>query len=513
MATFDDFFGTSLIGANPFLTSINPPAPVDPNNASNATFSGAPEINPNLQGLSAQASRNVTSGGGAQSTYTPPNYPGIPSGGKTRPLTQEEWAQQQRVQGLAPQIPSNMVRYGNTMIDPNFMGGALPVDPYPIKGTVDQQIDWLKLHAFDTYTGAGSGLPTGSGARTSPDDPTAPRDPNLPPDPGTAQPRPPSGVGSSGSGTGGGANTGASSTGQNSGAFVGDLGPIRNQLQNFLLQHFKDTTTPYGGNLNIPQSPYIGQGAGAAQQAMQLYQNVFNDASRTSDRLAPFWDQAWGAAAQAGTGTTDFTNEMMRTGGAPDITQALADIRTKGMGDLADQLAQIKEQYGQWGLGRSSDINEGLARGASRGIADINQQQSTLAASIMDAAAQRKLGAAGLQAQTQAQGASMLNNLLGTFNNTIQSTLQNQIGAAGGIAGAGQSLMGAGAADAQRLMQNTLLPYQEFMRTSQQYPFMNDALAFATGFPPSNPTVKGGIDWGALLGGAAGSLIPLLALA
>ena len=527
MATFDDFFGTSFVGMNPFLTNGAPQSGAgDPNAA--RTDPNTP-INPTLPGLSPQASAQVTSGGqhpdtpfdphggpivvphwsngflvggqitdtgGPQSPYANPQQPPlIPTGGKSTGLTQQQYAEQQRNRGLAPEVPEGMVRYGNTLYNP-AEAGPPPKDPYPVQGTVAQQQQWLINHAFDTTPDV-----QGTGARTTPPGQDNNVDPNLPPggsnSGGGAIPRPPTGPGSLAGVNGATTSNNSSSTGM----AVGDLGPIRNNLQNFFLQHFLDPMQKYTGNLQTAQSPLIQQGADASQQSMQLFQNVYNDASRTSDRMQPYFDQSWDAAQKAGSATSDFNQEMMRTGGAPDITAALENIRTKGMSDLADQLAQIREQYGQWGLGRSSDINEGLARGAAKGVADINAQQSVLTADTLNQAANRRIQASGLESTAQGQSASLFNSLMGTMNQSIMGQENAQLGAGQGMAGAGQNLITAGNADTQRMLQNTMLPYQEFMRTSQQYPFMDKALAFATGFPPS-PNQAQGFNWGNLIGSA-----------
>jgi len=110
--------------------------------------------------------------------------------------------------------------------------------------------------------------------------------------------------------------------------------------------------------------------------------------------------------AQAGVGMQALQNQAM-TGGRGDINPQLEAIRSQGMLGLQDQLAQIKEQYGQMGLGAGSDIANALGTGASRGIADIVRQQSELAYGADQAAQGRMLQAGGME-----QGAWQ-NNMMG----------------------------------------------------------------------------------------------------
>jgi hypothetical protein len=93
---------------------------------------------------------------------------------------------------------------------------------------------------------------------------------------------------------------------------------------------------------------------------------------------------------------TALQNQAM-TGGRTDVNPSLEAIRSQGMMAMEDQLAQIKEQYGQMGLGAGSDISDALGRGASRGIADIVRQQSELTASLDEQAQARMLQAGGME--------------------------------------------------------------------------------------------------------------------
>lgn len=308
-----------------------------------------------------------------------------------------------------------------------------------------------------------------------------------------------------------GNGSGGASDGSDSGGFgdVGDLGPIRDALQTWLLGRFFQPAQSYPGSLNIPQNQMLQDAGGVAQTSAGLFGNIYSRALGTSDSMTPMLMDAWNRALQSGAASSATNRELMQTGGAPDITNALNDIRTKGMLDLQDQLAQIKEQYGQMGLGRSSDTIEAQSRGAARGVANINQQQSQLMASIMDAAANRRLGAASNEQQL----ATMLPSVFSSLMNAQQQPLNTAIGAAGGMQGAAGTMAGVGQMEQQRLLQNLLLPYQEFTRTSQNYPLLQSALAFATGFPPQQPIVpeQNGL-WGALgqIGGSFMSALPFL---
>src|SRR5690606_5822510 len=91
--------------------------------------------------------------------------------------------------------------------------------------------------------------------------------------------------------------------------------------------------------------------------------------------------------------------ELMRTGGAPNITAALNAIEAQSRGRLEDVMAQIREEYSQAGFGRSGDLNEALTRGGGRVIADMNAAMTQLQAQILNEAANRRLGAVGLAPQ------------------------------------------------------------------------------------------------------------------
>ena len=159
--------------------------------------------------------------------------------------------------------------------------------------------------------------------------------------------------------------------------------------------------------------PYLQQGSRTLDTTNALFQQLasapantagmpyLNQGTSTLDSLNAMLRQFAGAATPTAgapylSGAAGPLSDLQRTGGAPDITSALASIKTSGMQDIEDQMAQIREEYGQMGLGRGSDVTEALARGSSRGIAQINEKQSALAAQILNDAAQRRLGATSL---------------------------------------------------------------------------------------------------------------------
>jgi len=244
-------------------------------------------------------------------------------------------------------------------------------------------------------------------------------------------------------------------TAQNPGEFPGtggtviqpDLFNLRNVLGAFLQDKIANwKPEAYGGDLSMGLDPMFGDAASMYRQGLDA---TNRDLEQFQGDLNPL-------------------RQLSQTGGAPDIVSALEGIRTKGMMDIEDQSAQIREKFGRMGLGHSSDISEYLGRGVSRGVADINSQQSQLIASIMDSAANRKLSAA--------QG------LAGA--NTGMAGLR--AGAYGQAAG---GLAGIGAASQSVKEGNLSRQYAEFVRMQQPNPYLASATGYATGFAPPKPVI------------------------
>jgi hypothetical protein len=410
-----------------------------------------------------------------------------------------------------------------------------------------------------------------------------------------------------------------------------DLRGLRGALGSWLQQNFNNYNPKYNGTLNVGLSPWAQQAAGMATDAgnagtdwMNMGRGTmnglldFNTSSDLSSLMGPlqqmmsgqganfdpsrvfgnadastrsaaasqnYFDQGVGYGVhgldlaspymQNAGGMANLLNTtgLSTTGGAPAIQSQLDNIRNKGMMDIQDQLAQIKEQYGAQGLGAGSDVAEALARGSSRGIADINSQQGALTASIGNSAADRMmqsiLGGAGMNQQIGsaygglaqnvgnlsnqsgqgilgqsgaygAAGGLNLQSLMGQaglnndalnrilqslpvgqniLNNPAQMALASagiRSGAAGMLPGysqgassgqlnAAQLLANLAGMDMNRQGNNINMNYQDFVRATTN-PYLGTAAGYATGFPPTGPTVSGANPmWGALgtLGAAA----------
>lgn len=158
--------------------------------------------------------------------------------------------------------------------------------------------------------------------------------------------------------------------------------------------------------------------------------------------MNPSGNPLFGGAAN-GVGMSALRNQAL-TGGRTDINPALEAIRTQGMNTLTDTLAQIREQYGAMGLGASSDVNQALATGASRGIADIVRQQSELAAGLDTQAQNRMLSAGGAEQSAMAslflgsQGQAL--SAGGAYQDTMSNLLGQYINAFGQNIGASSAL-------------------------------------------------------------------------
>jgi len=262
-------------------------------------------------------------------------------------------------------------------------------------------------------------------------------------------------------------------TADNPGAYPGtggtviqpDLYGLRNVLGGFLQDQIVNwKAQPYGGNLEAQTDPLFGDAASMYRTGVE----------KTNADLDSFY------------GGLNPLRSLADNGGAPDISAALENIRQRGLMDIQDQSAQIREKFGRMGLGQSSDIAEYLGRGTSRGIADINQQQSTLLASIMDSAANRRLSAA--------QG---LSTSLGSGAAIRSSSYQ---GAAGGLANIG--------AQSQAVRENNLArQYADFVRMQQPNPYISDAAGYAGNFAPVKPVIpEQNSNW---LAGLLGALGPI----
>jgi hypothetical protein len=176
-------------------------------------------------------------------------------------------------------------------------------------------------------------------------------------------------------------------------------------------------------------------------------------------------------------------SELMRTGGAPDMTSALAAIRERGMKDIDQFRADERERFGNMGLSSGSDVAESVSRGASMGVSDILARQESLIASILSQAQQTRLGATQVYGQFRAQEQGNLLNTVSGLNNVRNTFSSTQLPAAQLISGIGESKMGA-------TERNIGRDYSEFTRTNPD--FMDQILSFSTGFPPQKPTVAGG---------------------
>jgi hypothetical protein len=333
---------------------------------------------------------------------------------------------------------------------------------------------------------------------------------------------------------------------------------LRAALASLLTGKINTPLPKYGGNLNIKTPGTFNDAVDAAQQGADAGSQFFDPAGselRSQFGFNPLSDVSGfqnAAAEYVGGRTTaqqglpwleaargDLT-QLQNTGAGPDITAALNAIRQQSNLGLEDQLAQIREQFGGMGLAASTDVNEALGRGASRGIADMNAQQQQLITQVMNAAADRRLGATALAPQFAAEARAPWENaynrgvqampaaLQGRLANAeeMRSNLALQQGAAGQLGQLGQMAGSSHAQAAQVLAQLTALDaslqegninrnYQEFIRTTGPSPWLDTAASFATGFPPpaqQKPVVQGNDNSGmwSMFGALGAAALPLI---
>jgi len=209
-----------------------------------------------------------------------------------------------------------------------------------------------------------------------------------------------------------------------------DLAPLRTYLSNWFQNQGMQMPAAYPGQLTANVPSYM-TAAGDALNGMTGQVN------------------SW---LNMGRGTLE---EMMKTGGAPDITKALEDMRISSQTDIQNQLAILRENYGKLGLGTGSDVNAGLASGAASGIASLNSAESQLVAAVMQQANANKL-----QAANTAQG----------YAQTISGAIQGQAAGAAGLGGVQMQAETAG-------IQNQ---YNDWIRT-QSPQYLTQLIQYITG--------------------------------
>lgn len=306
-----------------------------------------------------------------------------------------------------------------------------------------------------------------------------------------------------GGGGGGGGRTG-SGTGGGGGAPGAGAGfdAFRDTLASLLLQNLLQKPPAFPGGVSVGTDPGFGVAIQSILRAMQAGGSQLANATQTASELSRY----------GGPGLTDGfdvaernVRELAQTGGAPDITNALAAIRKKGLEDIDVFRAEERERFGGMGLSSGSDVAEAVGRGASQGVSDILARQESLIANILSQANQTRLAASGLAgqlsalpsqvagsaAQVRATGAGMLSGIAELERNTgLQgASLQANIAT---------QLQGISERNREREM-------QDFIRMTRPN-LLQESLAFGVGFPPQPPVVQGGGG-----GGGWASLIPLIA--
>lgn len=331
-----------------------------------------------------------------------------------------------------------------------------------------------------------------------------------------------------------------------------DIQGLRNALAQFLQANYSNGLPAYPGNTNINLSGMgdarysAGESRSIADQFGAVSGNIargmenFNPVS-SLEALYPSLNAVMGGQVnQQGLPFLAVAQgpyeEMLRTGGMQNIAPALAAIEKRGLGLIEDLSAQTREQYGALGLGAGSDVNEALARGQSRGVADIIAQQSQLTSQVMGEAQNRRLAAAGMAPELAAsvqnpydmalqriiQGLPIASDIYQSPADQMRQNAALRSSSLSGISSASQAasqpwlqeaqliaqLMGL---DAQVQGQNIGRSIEQYNRQTTPY-YLDYAVPLATGFPPiaNKPTVQGSSGGMGILGSIIGGLFGLM---
>jgi len=283
----------------------------------------------------------------------------------------------------------------------------------------------------------------------------------------------------SGAGTGGSTPPGGSQnqgSGGYNGPFTADMGPLRQQLQNYLMGRLGQDPTPQP----FPWTLTTGDPWGM----QQAYGRYMAGPDQVNQMIQPML----GTYGQA------FNNAMSLTqnGGLPDMNPYLNAVQQHSQSMLNQNLAGIKEQYGALGLGAGSDISGALAQGTATGVAQMNQDMLNTVLQATIAGGQNRVGAL-----------NAMGNLTGQYGNLAlgQGQLWNQ---------SANGLLGVGGLEQQINEGNMMRGYNEFIRQTSPSPYLNAALSYATGFPPMSQSGGSGAMLGAAGIGAAGSILSQL---
>lgn len=270
------------------------------------------------------------------------------------------------------------------------------------------------------------------------------------------------------------------------GAYPTDLVGLRQLLGNYFSgSQGAWAPQPYGGNLNVPESPYAGQaasmfgqgaqaglpylgqglqglggatnmslamgglntsqgglnlsnlllqqGLGGGQQYLENYRGLLNNATNTGmlQQGIGYLNQGLGAGQQYLGGAAGPLQGMQQGGDLGNIQAMLAAIDTSGNQALQGQLAGIREKFGAWGLGQGSDISSALAAGSAQGIADMNKQKQDALLSAWNASQGRSVQALGMApefASSAGNPALMAAQLMGSFQGQANSPWAQAMG-------------------------------------------------------------------------------------
>jgi hypothetical protein len=253
----------------------------------------------------------------------------------------------------------------------------------------------------------------------------------------------------------------------------------------------------------------FGMGNIGMNSIMDLFNQVGGSTSGTSDLITQLLGRGGTQSGDASSAIMQLLGLSGQTG-TDQVNKSLSDIATAGQVGINQDQANIKEQFGQMGLGQSSDIAQALATGSAQGRANIAQTQSSMIAQLLPQLLSQRTGAAGsagnLALQSQQQTTSGLSPLLSTLLSSqtapagIQTNLLGLIpnimqGITGGQVGGGQLNLGAG--QLQNQISNELNPY------------LSAALGFGTSYPGAPPVVQSNTG-SSLIGGAASVLSAIL---
>jgi len=292
----------------------------------------------------------------------------------------------------------------------------------------------------------------------------------------------------SGGGGGGGAGGGFEDGERKS------LTSLKEQLEQIFRSALRRSAPAIPGGTSAPMDPAFQMAIDAVLKSMQDVGSSTGPAKEAATDLLDF---------KAPQYAHDALRDLSQHGGAPDITNALAAIRTKGMQDIEQFQAGERERFGEMGLSSGSDVAGYVAKGASMGVSDILARQESLIVNVLSAANQTRMDAATAGGQLGLGEGQIRLGAAGLLPQIAEIERMSGQNAGAMLNAIGMSRQGVTERNLERGI-------ADFIRRSQPW-LLNEASAYATGMPqPQQPPLVQGSGWQEGAGALIGALMPAL---